>query len=74
MGSEMCIRDRVSPSISTIVVLVNASTEVTKKLVLLPESAPESFEQKIKYVLGKYGPMCFFRENSNITLVVTSKI
>ena len=35
------------------VLLVYASTEVTKNVVLLPESAPESYEQLIRYVLGK---------------------
>ena len=29
-----------------------ASSEVTKDVVLLPESAPESYEQIIKYVVG----------------------
>ena len=36
------------------VLLVYASTEVTENVVLLPESAPESYEQITKYVpLGK---------------------
>ena len=35
------------------VLLVYASTEVTKNVVLLAESAPESYEQLIKYELGK---------------------
>ena len=35
------------------VLLVYASTEVTENVVLLPESAPESYEQIIKYELGK---------------------
>ena len=35
------------------VLLVYASTEVTKNVVLLPESAQESYQQIKKYVLGK---------------------
>ena len=35
------------------VLLVYASTEVSKNVVLLPESAPESYEQKLKYVFGQ---------------------
>ena len=35
------------------VLLVYASTEVTKNVVLLPESAPESYEQILRYVLGQ---------------------
>ena len=41
------------------VLLVYASTEVTKNVVLLPESAPESYEQIIKYVLGKKSAQVF---------------
>ena len=33
--------------------LVYASTEVTKNVVFLPESAPESYEPTIKYVRGE---------------------
>ena len=33
--------------------LVYASTEVTRNVVLLPESAPESYEQIVKHELGK---------------------
>ena len=40
------------------VLLVYASTEVTKNGVVLPESAPESYEQIIKYVLGKKLSKC----------------
>ena len=36
-----------------LVLLVYASTEVTKNVVSLPESVPESYEQKIKDVLGQ---------------------
>ena len=35
------------------VLLVYASTEVTKNVVLLPRYAPESCEQIVKYVLGQ---------------------
>ena len=56
------------------VLLVYASTEVTKNVVLLPERATESFEQIIKYVLGQKMPKCLFWEKPYITLVVTSKI
>ena len=35
------------------VLLVYASTEVTRNVVLLPESAPESYEQIVKHELGK---------------------
>ena len=35
------------------VLLAYTSTEVTKNVVLLPESAPESYEQLIRYVLGQ---------------------
>ena len=50
-------------------------TEVTKNVVLLPKSAPESYEQTIKYVLGKKeGPKCLFWEKPYITLGITSKI
>ena len=34
------------------VLLLYASTEVKKSVVLLPESAPESYEQILEYVLG----------------------
>ena len=58
------------------VLLVYASTEVTKNVVLLPESVPESYEQIIKYVLGKKVAKCLFWEKpyEYMTLVVTSKI
>ena len=55
------------------VLLVYASTEVTKNVVLLLESAPESYEQIIMY-LAKKVPKCFFWEKSRIPLVVTSEI
>ena len=41
------------------VLVVYASTKVTKNVVLLLESAPESYEQIIKYVLGKKGAQVF---------------
>ena len=50
------------------VLLVYASTEVTKNVVFLSESAPESYEQIAKYVLGQKSAQVL------ITLVVTSKI
>ena len=56
------------------VLLVYASTEVTKNVVFLPESAPESYKQIIKYVLGKKkGQNAFGGGKPCITLVVTSK-
>ena len=62
------------------VLLAYASIEVTKNVVLLPQSAPEAYEQTIKYVLRsmylvKKVSECLFLEKPYITLlVVTSKI
>ena len=56
------------------VLLVYASTEVTKNVVLQPESAQESYEQIITYVLDNKVPKCLLWEKPYITLVVTSKI
>ena len=56
------------------VLLVYASTEVTENVVLLPESAPESWEQTIKHVLDKKVPKCLIWDKRYMTLVVTSKI
>ena len=56
------------------VLLVYAFTEVTKNVVLLPESAPESYQQIKICVLGQRKcPKCLFWEKPYITLVVTSK-
>ena len=49
-----------------LVLLVYASTEVTKNVVLLPESAPEYCEQIIKHssmYLVKKCPRAYFRES-----------
>ena len=44
------------------------------KRFFISKSAPESYEQITKYVLGHKVPKCFFWEKPYITLVVTSKI
>ena len=70
VGAVLCCAVLLLP----FVLLVYASTEVTKNVVLLPECAPESYQQIKKYILGQEVPKCLFWEKPYITLVVTSKI
>ena len=54
--------------------LVYASTEVSKNVVLLPKAAPGSYQQILKYVLGQKRAQVLNLGKAVITLVLTSKI